>query len=71
MMSRSESNIKSLIYAKGAVALADPLHDHCAGKTCMHVTSIVSPGPAPVPAIPPMNENASTPAGMEAKDAPV
>ena len=63
--------IKSLIYAKGAVALADPLHDHCAGKTCMHVTSIVSPGPAPAPAAPPWNENEFAPETPEIKDAPL
>ena len=39
--------------AKGAVALAHPVHAHSAGKICMHITSIVSPGPAPAPATPP------------------
>ena len=57
--------------AKGAVALAAPVHDHCTGKTCMHVTSIVSPGPAPTPAAPPMNDNKFTPPTPVIKDAPL
>ena len=50
-----------MIYAKGAVALAAPVHAHWVGKTLIHVTSIVSPGPAPAPAASPMNENEFVP----------